>query len=218
MPPHEINYLNEEGPAFDNEFYLSSALLDNCAVSTSCSDGESTFISASSAHASRHVHFSDADDVIHIPGVNDFTYAEHRASWFSPYEITQMKFYRDKLLARLEKGKPCKCVHGKETTYRGLECMTQSAARISHQTNVKVLRAVAHEQERQRKLGTSDPEAIASKITALNAASSERALIIGKRDEEDALELHAAGKVDAPVKAERRRSKRWSFTILVKRS
>jgi len=227
MPPHLPDNLEDEVYSFDDEIDVSEVKgscddFANSALKSSLTDVISDATvdpTVSTSHPSRRVSFSDTNQVHSIFGVSEYTYAEHRATWFSPYEITQMRFYRDKLLCRLEKGKPCKSIHGKEMTYRGLESCTQAGANLMRQSNLKVIRAVVSEQNRQRKLGFCDQEEIASKVVTLTAESRHRAYFVGKEDEKEAMEIHFAGKSRSPDtdKGQKRRRSWWSFTMSSKR-
>ncbi len=227
MPPYQIKSLTNVVSELDNEIDLPH-LDGNCAedyddttFESSCTeDVDSIESPVPSARQCRHVQFLDADKVVPILGISDYTFAEHRSSWYSPYEINQMSFFREKLVSRLEKGKVCKCIQGKEMTYRGLESWTQAGANILRQSNRNVVQATLTEQARQRELGYYDPETIASKIITFTAASRQRALCAGKIDEEDALQLYA-GKKAALVKSNEphsRRSWSWSFNKSLKRT
>jgi hypothetical protein len=88
----------------------------------------------------------------------------------------------EQVMARLEKGKPCK---KKGMTYRGLEQWTVAGTERMQEITAQVRKAVLDEQSQQRERKAFDPEVLASRSASLSVASQQRAIELAKADEEE---------------------------------
>lgn len=136
----------------------------------------------------RRVRFSDEDAEHSIIHLNDFSESERSACWWSSEERAKSTAERQKIIDRLEMGKPCKNTARNEMTYRGLECWTTDGGKELNDNIDAVIRAVIDEQDRLWQAGTERDGALllAAKSRAVTGSSVQRAVEIGQKDEVEA--------------------------------
>lgn len=135
----------------------------------------------------RNVQFSDTIGIRSILSHKDYSHKERVTSWYSGHELLQMEEDREYILARMEKGKPCKAKNGRRSmTYRGLESWTAEGSGNLQQRALIAVVAVIREQNRQCHFGISSPQGIAAKYMEVSSECRQKALIRAKEDESDA--------------------------------
>ena len=137
---------------------------------------------------SARVRFAETIDRHEVLGLDDYSKTELCSSWYSSKEKKAMSAKREKLLARLESGKPC---NEDEATYRGLECWTNLGADDLSDNINRVIQVVLQEQQRQLASGLElDGKLIASKSQAVTGLSLQRALQLALADESEATRIN----------------------------
>lgn len=237
MPPFQVNPLTDDVSPLDNNLDLnrqkrrkkkrnagytnhSSHNLDNNeSPSTDAQQSQNPRTTNRRSPCCRRVHFNDANEIYPTICLDDLTYCEHYSVWYSPQEHLALKFKRDKILSRMESGKPCKVDHRKDMTYRGLESMTQEGSYKVHRKTSQVIGAVMKEQERQRRRGYLDPQELASTSMALTTASKQKAWDMGRKDEEESQKLYDANNATLLESNPSRQSRKswWTFNIAMKK-
>jgi hypothetical protein len=116
----------------------------------------------------------------------EYTSAELKNCWFTLEEKQKMNASKDKVVVRMEKGKPAKGNH----PYRGLECLTQTGSDALDLNISKVVDAVMDEQEAQWKAGQVHPNNDLDRLAAISQAmtghSQLEAYELAAEDERDA--------------------------------
>jgi len=138
----------------------------------------------------RKVQFVDDEENLHhsIISLSEFSDTELDACWYTSEERERSKAECEKVLHRLEQGKPCK--KRNEMSYRGLECRTASGCRQFSDDIDSAIAAVMDEQDRQWAHCFDDAGLLAAKSVAVTGRSIQRALEIAQEDEEEARQLY----------------------------
>ena len=200
MPPHQASYeIDEVSVEFG-----SSLPVDNWQKDGEC---DSTSKSVDSPCLSRCVSFVEDIQVHSIMSHEDYTFMERKSSWRSPYEVHQSKFHFDKVVSRIQQGKPCKG----DMTYRGLEQFCPSGDQGLHINSRELVKAVLNEQKRLMELESCDPEAIASVSIAISERCRLRALELAKEDECEVQSILEAERPKRKSAPNCRRSSWWTL-------
>lgn len=196
MPPHELSCQIDDVSLEER----STLSINNFPKDQDCD-------SVVSPCSSRRVSFAAHTEVHEVMSHEDYTYMERKSSWRTPYEEYQSKFNLDKVVTRIQQGKPCKG----DMTYRGLEQYFRSGDQGMHLNSREILKAVLNEQNRQRQLESCDPEAIASVSASLSEKCRLRALELAKDDERQVQTLLDAARSKRQSAPSGLRSSWWSL-------
>lgn len=176
---------------------------------------------SSSSGPQRAVTFAITNKLFEIMSLEDYSEKEIRRCWYSPEEKEKMNHSKDKLVARMEAGKPLKG----DMTYRGLECWTTAGGEELDANIARVVDAVMDEQDRQWAENNDDFELIAKVSSVATSGSAELAREIAVQDEKEAksawetmedmsvTSMHSSNSLDVPANARKER-----FCVLKRRS
>eukprot|EP00934_Nitzschia_sp_Nitz4_P000752 Nitzschia sp. Nitz4//scaffold69_size99277//53799//54683//NITZ4_004633-RA/size99277-processed-gene-0.21-mRNA-1//1//CDS//3329556715//752//frame0 len=143
---------------------------------------ESSEGASCSSSQQRTVSFSMVIKRHEIPALDTYTERELKKCWYSPEDKEKMSRSKDRVVARMERGKAVKG----EMTYRGLECWTQKGGKDLDDCIARVVDAVMDEQDRQWAGNCDDWDLIASISQQATVGSAARALEVAKEDTEEA--------------------------------
>ena len=132
----------------------------------------------------KQVRFSLSDTKIYYQGNvlrEDYTVGEIEECWYSQEEKDLMRGRRQKMIARLEAGKPCRLGQ----TYRGLEPLTAKGVKVTDDAIDKCIKAVMDEQDHQFATNVDNFHRIARLSRIETQDSIDRALKIAKQDAQD---------------------------------
>lgn len=155
--------------------------VDENDVSESYSSSSSSS-SSRSCGPQRAIHFSPDIEYHEIICLEDYTEKELRKCWYSPEEKDKMNRNKDKVVARLEAGKPAK----RDMTYQGLHCWTTAGGQALDESIALVVNSVMDEQDRQWAANQDDFERIAEISASVTSHSARAALSTGLSDEMEA--------------------------------
>lgn len=203
MPPYQSGCLRHDSSTEASCTDLSLEKTDVDGSSTELTQDNEDRGSDTGSRTCRRVSFAEGHQVHSVLGLVDYTFLEHKGTWPSPYEMYQSKFHHDKIMSRIQRGKPCK----KEMTYRGLEHWFASGPERLQEITTKVKKVVMEEQKRQRELEYNDPEALATRCASITAVCQQQALELANEDEQEVrLDMQRCPK------------KRWSLSLSRRRS
>ena len=170
---------------------------------------ESDSPSSSTSGPQRALTFAPTNKYFEIMSLEDYSEKELRRCWYTPEEKEKMNKSKDKLVARLETGKPLKG----DMTYRGLECWTVDGGQELDDNIARVVDAVMDEQDRQWAEDDDNFELIAEISQGASAGSAELARSLAIQDEKEAksacdsmeetsvASMHSSTSVDMPTKS-----------------
>jgi hypothetical protein len=143
---------------------------------------------------SKFVHFANKlEEIREIDSCIYLTSEEKSKSWWSSSEKSKMMARHEKIVNRMESGKPCKENH----TYRGLEAWTEEGTALLDEVINRCVDAVLTEQEHQWLKQKDNFEKLATVSRSLTAECAKRARESGKKDEDAAREAIADAWADA---------------------
>eukprot|EP00934_Nitzschia_sp_Nitz4_P006213 Nitzschia sp. Nitz4//scaffold139_size61406//47073//48035//NITZ4_006465-RA/size61406-processed-gene-0.71-mRNA-1//1//CDS//3329535867//6203//frame0 len=166
--------------------------------------------------------YHNKHQVHEIMNLASYKTSEKKHYWYSPKDMAKMTAEREKVLARLEQGKPCKSAtyhtvdeeHPIEgwvipMSYRGLDCWTYEGSQNLDKRISRVISAVMDEQDRQWQVDDDDSDLIAQISQRETEESVLMAYKIAKQDEEEAKQAWApAPSKEKPKKRASLKSKR----------
>ena len=132
----------------------------------------------------KSVHFAPA--IVHacfIESHKEFSKKERLRCWYSALEKEKMMSRHEKVVIRMEQGKPPKTT---KQTYRGLESWTTVGATLLDNAINTCINSVMDEQDRQWHSNENDFELIAACSLQVTSDSKDRARQVGINDEEAA--------------------------------
>lgn len=178
----------QSSPAFnriwdDEESSSKAEHDDETTAGPSSSSGDDLLLT------SPFVRFAMAIKVHHVIGIDSFSDKEYNKCWYSSEERDKMSIKREKIVVRMDAGKPPK----RTQPYRGLECQSQDGYKAFSNQVSCIINAVMNEQDRQWEEDAFDELRISELSRTVSATSVARAFQTGLEDEEDAQYIYAAG-------------------------
>jgi hypothetical protein len=143
---------------------------------------ESVSSSSMPPRSQRAINFSPTVEYYDVIGLDDYSEKEFRRCWYSSEEKDKMNRNKDKLVARLEAGKPPRG----DMTYQGLQCWTNAGGLLLDQSIALVVNSVMDEQDRQWAANKDDFDRLAEISATASAHSAKTALERGLEDEMEA--------------------------------
>lgn len=189
---HRVNLTKKRNVIFTERTTIS---LKDWDTDLSDSDDESVC----GGNQQRHVSFAQSHRYHRIISHRDFTAAERKNYWYTDRDMNRMTQEREKVLKRLEKGKPC----NEDITYRGLEGWTNEGAERLNEIISSVLAAVMDEQDRQWQTHSDDEGLIAKRSRAATSESGAHAFRLAKEDRSQAISAWQVKKDKEPSKPRR---------------
>jgi hypothetical protein len=133
-----------------------------------------------------------------IPCYSTYTETELKRCWYSPEEKDKMAAKRDRLISRMQAGKP----ETRSRPYRGLELSTEEGCdRFTEQVD-RIIAGVIDEQDDQWLKGLDDQDRIAAISRSVSAESVEAALHNAHQDAQETIKIHSALSEDTNTCAE----------------
>ena len=132
------------------------------------------------------VKFAKTAPVVHETlDLKDYSQDEKDGCWFTSEEKEKYTSKREKIIVRMELGKPEK--NGKP--FRGLECWTEKGSKALNEQITRTINAVMDEQDRQWASGVDDYTKLANVSKQCTTKSKEAAINVGMQDEEFAFAI-----------------------------
>jgi hypothetical protein len=114
-----------------------------------------------------------------------FSEEERNACWCTHDEKEKFTTKREKVVVRMEAGKPEK----RSRPYRGLDCWTEKGSKVFNAQVAKTIDAVMDEQDAQWNACVDNYKRLAAMSQAVTAVSAEKALHIAYQDEQEAIAI-----------------------------
>jgi hypothetical protein len=142
--------------------------------------------------ATTSIRFSSIVAIHSVSSLSTYTKKERNSCWYSDAAIEKSTERRNKILARIEAGKPATS----KQTYRGLETHTkQGTDDVSEHIN-RMIAAVINEEDRQWSIGINDEDRISRISQQISKTKVAEALQAAKQDDDDATAIHFDSLVD----------------------
>eukprot|EP00339_Tiarina_fusa_P027592 CAMPEP_0117014682 /NCGR_PEP_ID=MMETSP0472-20121206/11863_1 /TAXON_ID=693140 ORGANISM="Tiarina fusus, Strain LIS" /NCGR_SAMPLE_ID=MMETSP0472 /ASSEMBLY_ACC=CAM_ASM_000603 /LENGTH=314 /DNA_ID=CAMNT_0004718297 /DNA_START=60 /DNA_END=1004 /DNA_ORIENTATION=- len=146
-----------------------------------------------SVSGDRAVHFKMTVKKRFIESHELYTEEERKACWYTSEEKETYTNKREKIVIRMEAGKPEK----RSRPYRGLDCWTEQGSKVLNAQIARTIDAVMDEQDAQWDAGLDDHKRIAAMSQAVTCVSAEKALHIAYEDERAAIKVRGTAFDDA---------------------
>jgi len=180
---HTTSLHTHEEEDFLNEIIdRATSIIDDNLLGFDLDENDSSEFSSYSSGPQRAVVFAMTPKYREIISRHDYSEKEIRRCWYSVEEKEKMNRSKDKMVARLEAGKPARG----SATYRGLECWTTKGGQDLDEKIAAVVNAVMDEQDRQWSVNCDDHDRIAQVSATVTAESAIIARRLAMQDEKEA--------------------------------
>jgi hypothetical protein len=137
------------------------------------------------APGARAVHFKMTVKKQFIDTCETYSEEERKACWYTSEEKETNANKREKIVIRMEAGKPEK----RSRPYRGLDCWTEKGSKILNVQIARTIDSVMDEQDAQWDDCTDDYKTIAAMCQEVTAVSAQKALHTAFEDEQAAIKV-----------------------------